>query len=158
VVINVSGNLTISGTGGIVVSATKDSSGNYVSSLELHVQGSFSMGGNGISNLTQSPLRVAVIDTQDAWYYQNWGVAEYTDTISTTTAFYGVLYFPYDTVTVSSNISIYGAVVGNSVRLTGSSPSLHYDLNLRTQSTAITSAAFTAISTPTAIASWNQTN
>lgn len=153
VVLNVTGNVTVSGTGSIVISATKNGLGAYVSSLELHVQGELALGGSGINNQTLSPLRLAIVDTQDSNLYYT-----QADTISTTTAFYGVLYFPYDSVTISSSLSIYGAVVGNSLSLSGSTPAIHYDLALRTPSTAITSAAFTALSSPTSIASWTQTN
>ena len=69
-----------------------------------------------------------------------------------------MVYFPYQTITVSSSLSIYGSVVGRSVSLTASAPAVHYDVSLQTPDTAfnVNDAAFNCVTAPYAITSYSE--
>ena len=147
VILVINGNLTLTNNGQFALSNTQVS-GKYVASLELHVEGSLSLGGKGINNATLIPKRVAVVGTS--------GSGSSTVTISTTQAFYGVVYFPNEPITISSSILIYGSVVGKSVSLTASSPAIHYDLSLQNTDTTVGDAAFNCVTAPYAISSYSE--
>ena len=52
--------------------------------------------------------------------------------ITTTTPFYGSMYLPNDTVNVSSNFTMYGAMVGKNIAYaSGYTPTVHYDTALQ---------------------------
>lgn len=144
VILKINGNFTVASGGQIVVSANKVA-GAYVSSLEVHVRLSTSLGGNGINNLTLNPQRLALVNTLDQNDTDIFGDPSYeTETISTTVPFYGVMYFPYDALTISSSETIYGSVVASSITLSGS-PTIHYDMSLRSMNASAVLAASDAI-------------
>ena len=83
--------------------------------------------GGGIVNDTMQPQKVSVLVGRS---YSGTALS----TINTSTPFYGTLYLPNDTVTVSSNFTMYGALVGKSVAFAaGSAPyhAIHYDTSLQ---------------------------
>jgi hypothetical protein len=47
--------------------------------------------------------------------------------ITTTDGFYGTIYFPNDNIDITSNASIYGAIVGKNVTFSNTSPAVHFD-------------------------------
>ncbi len=123
VILLVNGNLNISGSAQIMIATTSPTSGGgpYVS-LEMHVAtGNMSIDGGGIVNNTLSPERLLVIGTGNAS-----GVLE----MGTASPFYGVMDFPNNSLTVSSNQQIYGSLVAGSITFAGS-PSLHYDVQMQ---------------------------
>jgi hypothetical protein len=136
------GNITLSGTaatGGMVQLTTS------TASLQVFQEyGNVSIGGRGIQNTNTNPLpkKVALVGTNDS---------SGTVTFSTTSPFYGVIYFPYMPVTVSSNAVIYGSVVGSSVTFSGNTPALHYDLSLRNPDTSVGDAAFANLTAPVTV-------
>lgn len=143
VVIITYGGLSIAGTSQFRLTTPQ-------ASLQIFVEyGNVALGGNGITNTNTIPLpkKVAIMDTTNYWS---------SATISTSTPFYGVVYLPDIPITVSSNITIYGALVGSSVTFSGS-PTIHYDLALRSPTPAYSSAfplqsgaAFDNLSAPSA--------
>jgi hypothetical protein len=69
------------------------------------------------------------LDTTNTWS---------TVTYSTNSPYYGVIYFPYLPISVTStNPVTYGSIVGSSVTFTYS-PTIHYDRALRSPTTAYT--------------------
>jgi hypothetical protein len=73
--------------------------------------------------------------------------------INTATPFYGVVYapnFPLFVGSVSVNMTIYGALAGQSVTLNGT-PTIHYDLSLR-------KATFSVVNTPYDVSQWIVSN
>jgi hypothetical protein len=133
------GNITLSGAaanGGMIQLTTS------TASLQIFQEyGNLSIGGRGVQNTNTNPLpkKVAIVGTVNS---------SGTVTFSTTSPFYGVIYFPYMAVTVSSNAVIYGSIVGSSVTLSGNSPALHYDLALRTPDKTVGDAAFANLTAP----------
>ena len=149
-VLNVLGPVIIVSYGSITLSGSATTGGMIEltapsSSLQIFEEyGSLSIGGRGIQNLNTVPLpkRVALLSTNNA---------SGTVAFSTTSPFYGVIYFPYMPVTVSSNATIYGSIVGSSVTFSGTSPTLHYDLALRNPDTTIGDAAFANLTAPVTV-------
>jgi hypothetical protein len=133
-----SGNaVDISGTGQIVLTTTN-------AALTIFGNGgNVTIGGNGITNASANPLpkRVAVLSTTSSGY---------TVTISQSASvnFYGVVYFPYQAITVSTNVPIFGSIVGSAVSFTGTAPAVHYDNALRLPDTDLRDAAFEYIAAP----------
>ena len=125
VVLVVSGHLYVSGS--IVIAST--------GSLEIHLAGDLAIDGNGITNQTKLPKKLAIISTSNGWDSYEMG---------TNTPFYGVIYTPYNSLTVSNSQTIYGSIVAKSVTF-NLNPTFHYDLNLRR-------VAFSGIDTPYAVA------
>jgi hypothetical protein len=132
-------------TGGMIELTTP------TASLQIFQEyGNVAIGGRGIQNLNTigttgvPPLakKVAILDTVNS---------SGTVTISTTLPFHGVIYFPYMPVTVSSNVAIYGSIVGSSVSFTGTAPSLSYDLALRNPDTTVGDAAFANLTPPVTV-------
>ncbi len=132
VVIVASGHFYMSGTGSIVITST--------GSLVVHVAGDIAIDGSGITNNTKLPKNLAIIATSDLFDTYEMG---------TNTAFYGVIYTPNNSFTVSNNQTIYGSIIAKSVTF-NLSPTFHYDTNLR-------NVAFSGISTPFAVASVRET-
>lgn len=141
VVIIAYGSVSISGTGAIVLSTPQ-------ASLQIFQEyGSITIGGNGITNtnvfattgISALAKRVSLLSTNNS---------SFTATVSTTTPFYGVIYFPYMPVTVSSDATIYGSIVGSAVSLTGKAPTIHYDNALRSPDSTVGDAAFANITAP----------
>ena len=134
------GDVTIQGSAQILLT-------NNNSSLTIFEEyGNMNIGGNGItfSGAVTYPLakRVLLLDTNNNFS---------SVTFSTNTPFYGVLYFPYEAITVSSTSpTIYGSIVGASVRF-NTSPTIHYDEALRKPDNDYRSAAFQNLSSPLAV-------
>jgi hypothetical protein len=103
------------------------------------------LGGNGITNSSPVPLpkRVAVVSSVNT--------NPVTVSLNSTSVYYGVLYFPLAHISVTTDATIFGSVVGASVSFSGS-PTLHYDLALRTPDSDIHDSAFTAVAAPKTIA------
>lgn len=133
VTLNITGNLSISNTAKIVLTAT--------GTLEIHLSGDLLLNGNGIQNLTKLPKNLLIAAKADNVY----------DTLgmSTNTPFYGVIYTPNNSLTISNSQTIYGAIVAKSVTFTAS-PALHYDVSLR-------DTVFRGLDTPYAISNWRET-
>jgi hypothetical protein len=114
------GNVNISGALSQIVLSTP------ASSLEIFLEyGNLTLGGGGIANTNAIPLpkKLAIIDTNN-----NWASA----TISTNTPYYGVIYLPYMTLSVTATSPTFcGSIVASQVSFTNS-PTIHYDLALRT--------------------------
>jgi hypothetical protein len=128
-VLVISGHLYVNGS--IVIA----NSGSNVGSLEIHVAGDLAIDGNGITNNTKRPGKLSIISTSNGWDTYEMG---------TNTPFYGVIYTPYNALTVTNSQTIYGSIVAKSVTFSGS-PTFHYDLNLR-------KVTFSGIDTPYAVA------
>jgi hypothetical protein len=133
VVINVSGQLSIANTAKIQIAST--------GSLEIHLAGDLTIGGNGIQNDTKQARNLAII-----------GTAAENDSLAmaTNTPFYGVIYTPLASITISNSQAIYGSIVAKAVTF-NASPAIHYDLSLR-------QAVFPGIDTPYAISDWRETS
>jgi hypothetical protein len=71
-------------------------------------------------------------------------------TIDSAHDFYGAVYAPNSPLVVNSNLTIYGALVGQSVTFNGT-PTIHYDLALR-------KATFSVVNTPYDISQWIVSN
>ena len=110
-------------------------------SLRVHVTGDIAINGNGIQNDTKLPKNLIIISTTNP--YDTFGMA-------TNTVFYGVIYTPVSSFTVSNSQTIYGAIVAKSVVFM-LSPVIHYDLDLRR-------TVFSGIDTPFAVSDWRETN
>jgi hypothetical protein len=124
VIIVVYGNMSITDAAQINVATTATTAGGGGPdvSLEMHVPvGNVSIDGGGIVNNTVSPERVAIVSAANTS-----GTLE----IGTTSPFYGVLDFPNNTLRVTGNQQIYGALVASSLIFNGS-PSIHYDVHLQ---------------------------
>ena len=109
-------------------------------SLEVFVTSDIAIYGGGINNLTQDPVKLAI--------YSNNTLTP--PDMNTTTDFYGVIYTPSGDFKVWSNNAIYGAIIARKVVFSGTSPVIHYDLNLR-------ATVFSGIDTPYAISDWRET-
>ncbi len=133
VVLTITGDLSITSTAKIVISAT--------GSLEIHLTGDLIINGNGIQNLTKLPKNLLIIAKADN-IYDSLGMA-------TNTAFYGVIYTPNNSLTISNSQTIYGAIVAKSVTFSAS-PVIHYDLSLR-------NTTFPGIETPFAVSNVRET-
>jgi hypothetical protein len=130
VVLVVSGHLYVNGS--IVIAST--------GSLEIHLAGDLAIDGSGITNNTKLPKKLSIISTSNGWDSYEMG---------TNTPFYGVIYTPYNSLTVSNSQTIYGSIVAKSVTFT-LSPTFHYDLNLR-------KVSFAGLDTPYAVANVRET-
>jgi hypothetical protein len=127
----------ISGTGQIALTTTN-------AALTIFGNGgNVIIGGNGITNTSTNPLpkRVAVLSTTSSGY-------SVTISQSASVNFYGVVYFPYQAITVSTNVPIFGSIVGSAVSFTGTAPAVHYDNALRSPDSDLRDAAFQYITAP----------
>ena len=140
------GNVTLSGTGQIILSTPQ-------ASLQIFLEyGNLALGGNGIVNTNTYPLpkKLCILSTTNQW-----GTATFTAAASTVaTAFYGEIYLPYMTLSVTTSPMIYGSLVASSISFTGS-PTIHYDRALRTPTGSysisnpqLSGAAFDNLSAP----------
>jgi hypothetical protein len=141
-VLIVYGNVNISG--GQIRLAT---GGVAPASLTIFLEnGSMTLGDNGIVNADALPLpkRVAILSTN------NTSSTNSVQISINTNPFYGVIYFPFLPVTVTgANPTIYGSIVGQSVTFSGS-PTIHYDMALRSPDALTSDAAFTSLYSPIA--------
>lgn len=138
VIISLSGNLSVSSSAKIVVTTN--------GSVEFHIGGDIALGGSdgsgSIRNDTQKPSKVLIAGSD---------TGNDTPKISTTADFYGVIYMPNDALTISSSLTIYGAIVAKTVYFSnpGGSPTIHYDTQLR-------GTAFSGVDTPFAVSDWHE--
>ena len=137
VVIKLSGNFYINNTSGTTAKIQITSNG----SLEIHFAGDLAINGLGIQNDTKLPKKLSLLAKADN-VYDTLGMA-------TNTPFYGVIYTPNNSLTISNSQTLYGSIVAKSVTFNGS-PTFHYDLNLR-------KVAFSGIDTPYSAASVRET-
>jgi hypothetical protein len=107
--------------------------------LEVFAAGDIAIYGNGINNLTRDPSRAVIYGTNTLT----------VPDMSTSMPLYGAIYTPNGNFTIAGNSVIYGSVVAKKISLTGSSPAIHYDVNLRNK-------AFTGVDTPYAISDWRE--
>jgi hypothetical protein len=143
VVIAVSGNFTIQETAKIVIDSTP--AGNGSLQVFLTSPGSeLLIGGNGIENKTKRPRNVGIFDAASA--------PKNNPQISTTADFHGAVYVPNSdlALVVSSNLNIYGSLIGKNVNVTGA-PNIHYDVDLR----RVTKFS-DGIETPFVISAWQE--
>jgi hypothetical protein len=158
VILVVSGDVTISG--GQIQLVTQAPSVSFPNpapaSLTIFLEnGSLSLGDNGIENLDPVPLpkHVAILGAK------NTNTAHSIQVSISTTPFYGVIYFPYLPISVTgTNPTFYGSIVGQSVTfVAGTSPTIHYDMELRSPDTITSDAAFGSINSPIAAGNLLQT-
>ncbi len=110
-------------------------------SLRIHVAGDITIGGNGIQNDTKLPKNLVILSTTNPYD---------TYSMATNTAFYGVIYTPVSSFTISNSQAIYGAIVAKAVTF-NASPVIHYDVSLRSE-------VIPGLDTPFAVANWRETN
>ncbi len=106
--------------------------------LEVFTASDIAIYGNGMNNTSKDPKRMALFST-------NAGTAP---DMNTTADFYGVIYTPNGNFKILSSNAIYGAIVANSLTISGS-PAIHYDLELR-------DVVFPGIDTPFAVSGWRE--
>ncbi|OHE80336.1 MAG: hypothetical protein A3G75_02820 [Verrucomicrobia bacterium RIFCSPLOWO2_12_FULL_64_8] len=133
VIIYVSNNFSISGTGHIDITTN--------GSLQIVVDNDIDIAGGGITNQTKLPKNLGVFcrKVSNSTPYQ---------ILNTTEPFYGVVYSPGAVLEVDGNASIYGALVARYVNFTGAT-AIHYDLDLR-------NATFSVLETPLEITKWQE--
>jgi hypothetical protein len=159
--ISLSGNaiLTVTGPVVLIVGGSVSISGALNAGIQLTTShaslaiiannGTVRIGANGISNtnsiattgIPPLPKRVALLSSTNSTN---------SVTISTTTPFYGVVYFPNLVIGVTANAVICGSIVGASISISGS-PTIHYDNALRSPDSAPNDAAFAYISAPVTV-------
>jgi len=88
----------------------------------LTVNGQFTLSGGGLANSTADPQNMQLIST----FGNDAGETQMGVTLSGTSDGYMTVYAPTTGVTVSGGGSIYGAVMGKTLSLTGNS-NIHYD-------------------------------
>jgi hypothetical protein len=110
-------------------------------SLEVFSAGDFAIYGGGISNATLDPKKCAIYSSNTLT----------VPDMNTATAFYGVIYAPGGDFSVASNNAIYGSIVARNVTFNGSSPTVHYDMNLR-------NVTFVGLDTPYSVSNWRDTS
>jgi len=132
--------VNISGTGQINLANAQASLTIYCNGGNVAISGGGITNSNSIGTTGVPPLakRVALLSTT---------ATGYTVTMSETQPFYGVIYFPNETVLVSTTSKIVGSIVGSNVFFL-SSPTMHYDDALRSPDSLTNSAAFYCITAP----------
>lgn len=111
-------------------------------SLRIHIGDDMSIGGAGIQNDTKLPKNLFVVSTKNPNDKDN--------EMATSTAFYGVIYTPVNSLTIANSQTIYGAIVAKSVTF-NASPVIHYDISLRDH-------VFDGVVTPFAVSNWRETS
>jgi hypothetical protein len=133
----VSGPVAITGTGQIQLSG-------QFASLQIFLEnGDMLIAGNGITNLNPVPLpkRFSIMSTNNVTPH----AIVFNPPASV--PFYGVIYLPFQNVQVQTNAVIYGSIVGQSVSFTAS-PTIHYDVALRSPDSLPSDAAFASLYAP----------
>jgi len=144
VILVVQGSLVVSGSAQIVIASTQAPAlggGGPNVSLEVHLEhGNMDINGGGIVNGTMIPERLTIIGGQTTSGPRFLALA-------TSTPFYGVIYFPYAPLSVYNNVTVYGSLVADSITFNGS-PTIHYDMSLRSPDGLVGDTAFNSIATP----------
>ncbi len=138
VVLGLSGKLSIDDSGAqIVVTPT--------GSLEIHCAGNVLISGLGIRNQSGDPKKFALLCTASS--------TDFTAHIyASPYVFYGVLYLPAAALALNDSVQIHGAVVADSIRLSGwADPQVHYDVSLRTPA-----ATFAGLATVYQLTNWRE--
>lgn len=115
------GNVSIGGSARLEVGGT----GATNPSLNLYSPGTITLGGNGMVNHTINSAKVSFWGTKPA------GTPPQTISLGGSSAFYGTIYAANGNITVDGSGSVFGALIGNSVLIKGSTE-LHYDTQLGT--------------------------
>ena len=109
-------------------------------SLEIFAANDIAVYGDGMENASEDPTRMAIFGTNTLT----------VPDFSTAQPYHGVIYTPTGQFTLWGNATIFGAIVAKKVTLKGSSPAIHYDLNLR-------QTVFDGIETPYIVTDWIET-
>ena len=133
VIIYVSNNFSIAGTGSIDITAN--------GSLQIVVDNDIDIAGGGITNQTMLPKNLGVFGRKVS-------ISTPYQTLSTTTPFYGVVYSPGAVLEIGGNATVLGALVARYVNFTAAT-AIHYDLDLR-------NATFSVMNTPLEITRWQE--
>ena len=116
----VTGNTSIGGSGYIAVGGT----GAVSPSLNIYCPGTLDLSGSGMVNNTSLPINATIWGTKPTGSTQ-------TVTVGGSAAFRGTIYAPNGNVSVTGSGGVYGAIIGNTVTLSGSGD-VHYDVQLAT--------------------------
>lgn len=111
VILYMTGSINLSGSSQIVILPG--------GSLTIYLNGSFNVSGGSIVNQTLDPHKLMIYGTSTCT----------TASYSGSSALYGAIYAPAARTTISGGSNVYGAVIGNSITLSGGS-SVHYDESL----------------------------
>lgn len=118
----VTGNTSVGGSGYIAV-------GGGVSinpSFNLYCPGTITIGGSGMVNNTSLPINSSIWGTKPA------GGTAQTISVTGSGAYKGTIYAPNGNIVIDGSGGLYGAVIGNTVTLSGSAV-IHYDVRLANQ-------------------------
>lgn len=121
----VTGDVTIGGSGYLAIGGA----GATNPSLNLYSPGTIAIGGSGMVNNTATPSKATIWGTRPS------GGAKQSIAVTGSGAFKGTIYGPNADVALSGSGDVFGAVVGNTVTLSGSS-TVHYDVQLSQHVTA----------------------
>jgi len=149
VIIRISGNLTINGTGQIIINKGADAAHN--GSAQIFVGGRLDIEGAGVDNKTKLPKNLATISTSSGSYAD---INYYTAQLATSGAYYGVIYVPYGSLrlyAVYGSTTICGAVLAQTVDQGWGNGYFHYDLSLR-------DAVYPTLNTPYDVSQWLVSN
>jgi hypothetical protein len=104
------GNLTIQGNADLTASGA----------VTIYITGQLIAQGNSMVGVPTSPKQMVILmtSTADATLEQG--------TLQGNTEFYGALYAPQSTITISGNAGIFGSVIAQAVNVTGNA-AIHYD-------------------------------
>jgi hypothetical protein len=99
--------------------------------------------GGGIVNDTKVPKNVSVLIGGNIVPGSAPRSYSYIDT---TVPFYGTIYLPNDLIHIAGNdFTMFGAMVGKNITISGSNPAIHYDLTLRQPGIAGINAPFALV-------------
>lgn len=119
----VTGNVSVSGNGSITIGGT----GSTDPSLNLYTSGDINFTGNGMVNLTQDPSKTALWGTTPSGSTQTLSVGGNGEYV-------GTVYAPNAAITMAGNGGSSGAVIGNTVTISGNG-NFRYDTRLGTLTT-----------------------
>jgi len=115
----VTGNVSVGGSGYIAVGG-----GTSVNpSLNVYSPGTIDLGGSGMVNNTSLPIKATIWGTKPS------GGTAQTITVGGSAAFYGTVYAPNGNISITGSGGTYGALIGNTVTVSGSGD-VHYDVQL----------------------------
>ena len=115
----VAGNTTIDGAGFLSISSNM----TLNPSFNLYCPGAINIGGSGMVNNTSQPIKASIWGTKPA------GGTPQVVNVSGAGAFNGTIYAPNADVALTGSGGVFGAVIGNTVTLSGAAI-VHYDVQL----------------------------
>ena len=121
----VSGNITVGSSGFIAVGGASA----VDPSLNLYSPGTISIGGAGLINNTNLPIKTSIWGTKAS------SSSAQNISVTASAAFYGTLYAANGDITLSGSGGIFGAVIGRNVNISGSTD-FHYDIQLANATSA----------------------